>query len=117
MLRIEGFDCKTTVRKCDFPQTGNTVVLTGKHKSSKEESNERWIWRERSSGSFTRTYQAFAKDALCLCAQLIPISFIQIPRDADVERVMAKFENGMLSLDFPAKAGGGAARTKSIDIA
>ena len=68
----------------DISLTGNRLVVSGKREFEKEEENETYFARERSYGTFTRTFT--------------------LPEGADVDHAKADLKNGVLTLVVPKKA-------------
>jgi HSP20 family protein len=64
--------------------TGNRLVVSGKREVEKQEENETYFARERSYGTFTRTFT--------------------LPEGADVDHAKADLKNGVLTLVVPKKA-------------
>ena len=62
---------------------GNTLVIRGQYGEERDEEREggRWLIRERRTGSFARA--------------------IMLPTDVDAEAIVARFEDGELTLDLP----------------
>jgi HSP20 family protein len=74
--------------------TDDVLSLKGEHKAESEKKGEHYHVRERSYGSFRRSFR--------------------LPANADAEKVSAKFENGVLHLTVPKTA---EAKAKSRKIA
>ena len=67
----------------DISLTGNRLVVSGKREFEKEEEHETYFARERSYGTFTRTFT--------------------LPEGADVDNARADLKNGVLTLVVPKK--------------
>lgn len=67
----------------DITLTGNRLVVTGKREAEKEENTDTYYARERSFGSFTRSFT--------------------LPEGADGEHVKAELKDGVLTLVLPKK--------------
>ncbi len=67
----------------DITLTGNRLVVNGKREAEKEESSDTYYARERSFGSFTRSFT--------------------LPEGADGEHVRAELKDGVLTLLLPKK--------------
>ncbi len=72
----------------------HSITIKGEKKEDKEDKGKNYYYRERRYGSFTRT--------------------IPLPEDVDVDKVEAKFKNGVLTLKLP-KTGTGRS-IKKIEI-
>ncbi|HUB05415.1 MAG TPA: HSP20 family small heat-shock protein [Myxococcales bacterium] len=67
----------------DITLTGNRLVVNGKREAEKEENTDTYYARERSFGSFTRSFT--------------------LPEGADGEHVRAELKDGVLTLVLPKK--------------
>jgi HSP20 family protein len=65
--------------------TGNRLTLSGRRDAEKEEQNDRYYTYERSHGAFTRSFT--------------------LPEGADVDRLQAQLEQGVLTVNVPKKPG------------
>ena len=63
--------------------TGNRLTMSGKREAEKEERNDRYYTYERNYGSFTRSFT--------------------LPDGADLERLQATLEHGVLAITVPKK--------------
>jgi HSP20 family protein len=68
-------------RDLEVTMTGNRLTVSGKRDAEKEEKTERYYTYERTYGSFTRSFT--------------------LPDGADVERLNASLEKGVLSITVP----------------
>lgn len=59
----------------------NVLTISGKREFRKEHETEEYIWREREEGKFVRS--------------------LRIPKAVDPDKVMAAYENGVLTLRLP----------------
>jgi len=86
--------------KVDLNQDTGVLTLSGHHQEQKEERDgDRWVRRERSSGTFTRS--------------------MRLPNDVKKEGMSARLENGILCIDLPKVPGGDKklqSRQQSIQI-
>jgi len=68
----------------DVTMTGNRLTVTGKREQEKEDKSDRYYAYERTYGSFTRSFT--------------------LPDGADVEKLRATLEQGVLTITVPKKA-------------
>jgi len=68
----------------DVTMTGNRLTVTGKREQEKEDRTDRYYAYERTYGSFTRSFT--------------------LPDGADVEKLRASLEQGVLTITVPKKA-------------
>lgn len=65
----------------DVHLDGNVLTLSGRRELKKEQETEEYIWREREEGKFVRS--------------------LRLPKAVDGTRVMAAYENGVLTVRLP----------------
>ena len=75
---------------------GNVLILKGKHSESQKENKDNFLRRERRSQSFERRFT--------------------LPEYADIEKIKAKMDSGVLHLDIPKKAHSKQEKSKQIQI-
>lgn len=79
----------------DVRLEGNLLTLSGEKKQEHEEKKKGYHYTERSFGSFTRT--------------------IELPGEADPEKVQAAFKDGVLKIQVP-RPDGAKSTAKKIDV-
>lgn len=75
--------------------TDNLLTLSGEKKEEKEEEGENWHRRERSFGSFRRSFA--------------------LPAEVDQEKIHASFKDGVMTIDLP-KSQAAQKKAKKITI-
>jgi len=86
---VPGFDKKDI----NISLTGDTITISGKMQEEKEEKKAQYLYRERVSGSFTRSFT--------------------LPVPVDREKVKATCKDGVLEIIFPKAE---EAKTKEIKV-
>jgi len=90
-LELPGMDRKDVAVRMEQ----NSLVLTGKKETEKEEKGRDWHRRERTSGEFRRV--------------------IPLPADIDPAKIEASFAKGVLTVDVP-KSREALGKTRTIEI-
>jgi HSP20 family protein len=67
--------------KIDLDEDNRILTLSGEHKKEKEEKDEKYHYRERTYGSFKRSFK--------------------LPENVKLDQVKASMHNGLLSIDIP----------------